>query len=355
MHRTLYTLLLLFACFTFYGQTPPSLHSFINYPIDFTTQLSDGSYPQITVSDIQDAFTLAHRAEESQFCLAINSITDWQMPSQSIWDNTPRNEKVLFLINKERTARAGLDYCIGQGPVLGLPLIGIEENINTLSQEFSDHLITFSAQVPTMDDTLRHMIDVEPELGCLQPAGNCCNEFKEAFILNAWRNQIPSHTREFEAYIVYMMIYMLLPDLRELILLQDEGNLNYIGQGFTNNYGHNSDEGFVGIGISIDSTTYGPLTYDYTFVLSYLDPVPESVGCNYNCITCLDCPSTLTENNNPISEGIYQAESWVQSAGNVHNSVSVTLRANNYVQLNQNFEVSLGGILNAYIDGCSNY
>jgi len=356
MRSTLYICLLLISFNHLFGQTPPSLNSFIQYPIDLSSQTSYG-FSKITIQEIQAAFTQAHRAEENQFCLGVNSIVDWQMPSQVEWDATPRNEKVLFLINQERMARAGLDYCDGQGPVKGLPFIGIEEKLNIIAQDFAQDFIDNSFQGFTPLDTLNQLVDNEPDIGCLNPPlAICCNEFRDALFINFPSEDFPLHERELEAYIIYLMIYTFHENIREIVLLQDNGNVSYIGEGYANNYGSSEDEGFLGIGTAFDSTTTGanPNYYGYSFVLTYIDPVPEAQGCDYNCITCLPCPNILAENQNPIPNNTYQAQTWVQSAGEVSSSGDVIMKANDYIQLNQNFQVNLGGVFHAFIDGCSN-
>jgi hypothetical protein len=91
------------------------------------------------VGAIQSAFSNARRQEELQFGLPANSLGNLALPGQAAWNALSLAQRALLIVNSERVARAGINY--GAGPVLGLPLEGVEGNINTLSQAYTDYML----------------------------------------------------------------------------------------------------------------------------------------------------------------------------------------------------------------------
>jgi len=355
-------LIFLLIAFGINAQTPPILTSNIPFDTDLTMPNNQGGYTD--VADIELGYNNAKRMEEVQFCLAANSIVDIVMPSQTVWDNFSYDEQFLFLANAERTARAGLDYCNGDGPVLGLAFTGIEQNIDDIAQNHADFLIasqstSASSQSSTIDQNL-----VIGGSGCTNVKGildNCCHEFV-SFSVSSFSNLSSSNpsdpstivTEGFVANAIYFMLYSGGNSTRRItLLLQDFATNNPTDRcGFTNNYGEASDEGFLGLGIAggvpHPSTNR---THVDILILSYFDPVPQSLGCMYDCTTCDPCPIDLVENSAPIAPDLYQASNSIQSAGDVQ-AGPVDMVAGNFVQLNPNFEVSLGAIYHAQIDDC---
>jgi len=151
-----------------YCQTPAILNSNITYDSNpVMAGIQDG---YLDVLDIQNAFNHARRIEENQFCLSTNSISNLIMPSQSIWDNMDLDERFLFLINEERKSRSGLNYCLGEGPVSGLPFTGVETNIDDIAQAHAELLINTQSTTPMSQAT---NIDNNPNIG-----GLGCDDFK---------------------------------------------------------------------------------------------------------------------------------------------------------------------------------
>ncbi len=361
-------LLLLCALTSLYAQTPPNVSPTIPFDTDLSDPVVSGGFN--SVADIQAGFNNAKRVEEGQFCLSQNSIADITMPSQAVWDNLPSDEKFLFLINAEREARAGLDYCQGEGPVMGLPFTGVELNIDYVAQNHVDFLIasqstSVMSQEPIIDQNV-----VIGGSGCAGPGlgtkPNCCHQSINGGIvsyrLRSFANPPdPSTivTEEIEAKAVYSWIYGFSFETeslsRRVVLLQnlEQGGDPASPRGFTNDYGAVSDEGFIGIGLKggVPAPNSNGFTHIDFVILTYFDPVPQSVGCQYDCTTCDPCPIDLVENAVPINPDYYVASNSIHSAGVVQTG-SVDMVAGNFIQLNSNFEVILGAVYHAQIDDC---
>jgi len=367
MQRTIYSILLLIFIFsTGFTQTPDTLETAIIYDSDPNMSGIQNNYG---VADIEGAFTNAHRLEEAQFCFSTNSINDWSMPVQADWDAMSIDVKFLFLMNEERKARGGLDYCNGFGPVKGSPFTGVEMNIDVLAQSYVDNLLmTGTKSLSAFAD------DVNADnriggTGCNLVQGirnDCCHEHlpRAALSLRWPYNTAGSgiQTIEIEARTIYTWLYGnsngTSAGSRETILLQDD-DLEIRASdpfGFSDNYGDTGDEGFIGIGIAsgpYNSTTGGTSYAHVDYVLlGYFDPIPESYGCSYNCTSCPACPNTISVNSIPFQDGVIQAQNTVTAQGFVPSSGYVTMKSEDCIELNPVFEVASGGIFHAYIDGC---
>lgn len=358
-------LLCLFFCSNFHAQTPAILNSTIGYDSDPSLFGNQSGY--LTVSDVEAAFNNARRREELQFCLPSNSITNLNMPNQSTWNGMTSDERFLFLINEERKARAGLNYCLGDGPVTGLPFTGVEANIDNIAQAHAEQLI---ATQSTNSISQQNNIDANPNIGgsgCntfkgIQP--NCCHSFVPYSVYRIYftSDDTPANpstitTPGLEVRSVYFLVYGngSVGNGRKMILTQsiEPGGSSSNPCGFVDDYGDSGDEGFIGIGVAggVPNPSLNRSHIDMV-ILSYFDPVPQSINCNYTCTTCDPCVANLTENSNPIQSGSYQASNSINSAGTVAGSNAVAMAANNFISLNASFEVKNGGVFQAYIDGC---
>lgn len=94
-----------------------------DYPPDPTVDIPWNG-PYNGVADIQAAFSAAHAAE------ALPAMT---LPSQATWNAKTDNEKALWLINQERTARGVA------------PLHGTEPNVISVAQYYANYLLTHNA------------------------------------------------------------------------------------------------------------------------------------------------------------------------------------------------------------------
>jgi len=291
------------------------------------------------------------------------------MPSQTAWNGLTSDEKFLFLINAERTARIGLDYCIGEGPVEGIPFIGVELNIDNIAQNHSDQLI---AAQSTAVMSQASAIDQNSNIGGSGCGAlgkgilvDCCHTFISGTISFAQPstddppNPNTIVTQEIEAKAVYAWVYGFpnasASNTRPVILQQglEAGGDPNSPCGFTNDYGSANDEGFLGIGVSggVPAPNSNNSSHIDIVILTYFDPIPQSYGCQYNCTTCEVCPVNLVENSAPITPDIYQASNSIQSSGDVQ-SGTVDMMAGNFIQLNSNFEVRSGAVYQAIIDDC---
>lgn len=356
-------LFLMLYVFTINAQSPPILIEDIPFDTDTMTSVPDGSFG--IVADIELGYNLARRFEESQFCLGVNTIANLVMPSQAEWDSYTSDEKVLFLINDERIARAGLDYCNGEGPVSGVPFTGVEINIDNIAQIHADSLI--ASQSTTLQSQATE-IDQDANIGgtgCVNFKGvldNCCHTFIPRSVsgFSIANNSNPPNpdtvtTVGFEALGVYFLIYGNgSSTAREAPLLQDIelGGMATSPCGYTNDYGSVNDEGFIGVGIGsgVPNPTTNRTHVDI-LVITYFDPISQDFGCNYNCITCDNCPVDLVEDSVPILPGVYEASNSLESAGAVQLN-TVEMIAGNFIQLNSNFEVIQGAVYHARIDNC---
>ncbi len=89
-----------------------------------------------------------------------------------------------------------------------------------------------------------------------------------------------------------------------------------------------------------------------TKVLSY-ENVPDFDSHLVNIVTEMeDCPDVLTVVDNPIPNGMYAANQEVNSSKVVEYSATVTFSSGNHINLNSGFEVPLGAIFVATMDGC---
>jgi len=344
------------------AQTPPKLTSNISFDVNTAVPGLQGDF--IAVIDIQAGFNNARRAEEKQFCIPTNSIKNLQMPFQSVWNAMSIDEKFLFLLNDERKARAGLNYCNGEGNIVGLPFTGVDLSIDQIAQNEANYLV---AQQTLQTRALDNQIDANPNIGgsgCNAVAGvqpNCCHSALKWSVISVYfRSEFdppnPSLilTEGIEAKSVYYWIYGNgVSNKRTSVLLQNkESNASPIG--FINDNGSAFDEGYIGIGIASGKTAPGSNFKHIDFVImSYFDPIPSSAGCNYICTTCEPCPSTLFKNEVPIAAGEYEASFWIQSAGAVMGNSNVDMSAGSFIQLNPNFEVKKGSIYNAGIASCN--
>jgi len=350
---------------TSYCQTPHVLSSTI--PYDSNVNMSGNQTGYLNVNEIQIAFNNARRKEEAQFCLPTNSITNLTMPNQSTWNNMNADERFLFLTNAERSARAGLNYCTGDGPVSGIPFTGIESNIDNIAQAHAEELI---ATQSTSSISQAANIDANPNIGGSGCDGvkyfrpNCCHTFVPYSVYRIYFTSMdtpadPSTitTPGLEARSVYFCIYGngSVGNGRKMLLLQDIefGGTTSNPCGFNNDYGDSDDEGFIGFGLEggIPHPSLNRTHIDMV-IISYFDPVPQSNGCNYNCTTCVPCAVNVTQNSNTVASGDYQASNSITSSATVLNSYEVNMQANGFIELASSFEVKSGGVYEALIDVC---
>ncbi len=250
--------------------------------------------------DIEAAFNNARRDEESQLGLAANALGDLSLPAG--WASMSIDNRALFIINAERTARAGLS-----ASVIGLPFTAIQSNIDGIAQYYADYLVDNNASGHDADGYHPHeRIDNDPMLGS-------CHEFINrseniaAFWTSGNSNALPVERA------IYGWIYedsIQSWGHREAVLLQDD-DLGNQGYGFTNNYGDAGSEGFVGIGFA-ESPTYDPYNFGFSnmgtvVVMNIFDPIDDP-NCDYGisptAITLAGASTTGQQNHTAVWIGV---------------------------------------------------
>lgn len=289
--------------------SPPN----INNDISWGTKAGENGIGYTGVADIMAAFNYARRQEEVQLGLTVNALGNLVLPSQSVWDGMSDDAKALFLLNAERTARAGM--MLG---VIGLPLAGIENHVDTTAQNYA---------------TLLHNSDTT---GHYQPSGNSTTDNPTKRIdatVGASCKEFTTRSENLAYFAAYSTvaigatsvplpieraIYAWIYDdassswgHREAVLLQDTPLSNPTSTwGFKNNNGAAPHEGFLGFH-RIGSTGYTPFgtpPYPYSYgvavVMNIFDPVSDAsaAACGYNVtLRTEDLPSTNTTNTAPVA------------------------------------------------------
>ena len=73
------------------------------------------------------------------------------------------------------------------------------------------------------------------------------------------------------------------------------------------------------------------------------------------CITKIPaCPATLTVNNTPIVDGLYQAGQTINSAGQIPVNGAVQFKAGQQILLDNGFSAAEQADFSAEIEGCPN-
>lgn len=302
-------------------------NSYAASPPNLTTDIPWLNSAYGGVADIEAAFNHARRQEEIQLGTAPNTINDLNLPSNAIWSAMSVDEKSLYLINDERTARAGM-----LPGVIGLPLAGIEQHIDSIAENYANVLHdtdTFGHYQPGgfgVDGPAKR-IEQHPVIGSLhassitysagsnpQHSNNSTHYYGDTHQNQGACHEFISRTENLATFTAYSSapldhtsiplpveraIYAFIYDdsssawgHREAALLQDESLGNpTAGWGFNNNHASAAHEGYLGVHL-IGSSSYQPfgpppLPYSYgvVIVMNIFDPVSDAqqatLGCNY--------------------------------------------------------------------------
>ncbi len=314
--------------------SPPNITKDINW-VD-----SGGEYASETdtydarfggVSDIELAFNRARREEEKQLGLTPGALGILDLPSQQNWDKMSDDAKALYLVNAERTARANM-----MPGVIGLPLAGVEANIDAIAHAYGDILHDYDLRGHYHDGTPSFRLERDPVIGSRhkndinypndpsqtdrkleaptpwEPVHSDgsphylgddfgdkrgCHEFitrSENLAYYASTAPIPMPVERS----IYSFIY---DDAsanwghRESVLLQDRSLPSKDHPdgfpGFDNNHGSSASEGFMGLYVRSssrdDANVYEPFggqfNYGTVLVMEFFDPVADGVGdCSYD-------------------------------------------------------------------------
>jgi len=271
-----------------WANSPPNLNTDIPWDEDSLTAGNQQSYAG--VSAITTAFNNARRQEESQLGIAVNTLGNLSLPSQSIWDAMGDDGRALYLLNAERTSRTGM-----QAGVIGLPFAGIETHMDNIAKNYGDILHNNDATGHNADGKgpFQRIAD-DANIGT-QPAGGsfgstpACHEFiNRAENLAAFWSSGTSIPLPVERAI-YNWLYADANSTwghREAALLQDKDIANQsTANGYKNNNGSASHAGFLGI-YRRGSTDYDPFNQNSGFgslvVMNIFDPVSEASAASNN-------------------------------------------------------------------------
>ncbi|MBN8825903.1 hypothetical protein [Spirosoma sp.] len=195
------------------------------------------------------AFNKARRAEETQLGLAANSLGNLTLPSS--YATLSDNQRALYLINAERTARAGINY--GSGSVLGKPLEGIETNLDNTAQNWANYLYNnnlFTHTIPG-SDPFQRVADTYAT-NCVQRNGS--GQYTMGRSENIYYACGGSATYAVEQAI-FSWLYRDSGSSwghREAVLIQ---NVDASGHtGYVDDRGATGNEGFLGMGVTTGSS-----------------------------------------------------------------------------------------------------
>lgn len=320
-----------------YALSPPN----ITTDISWGTKAGENGIGYVGVAHIMAAFNYARRQEEIQLGLTVNALGNLVLPSQSVWDGISDDAKALFLINAERTARAGM--MLG---VIGLPLAGIESHVDTVAKNY--------AQLLHDTDVMDHYepsgdknID-SPSIRLTSSLGASCKEFltRSENLANfaAWSSG-PVSAASIPLPVERAVYGWLYDDAgsnwghREAVLLQDSplSAPASLTSGFKNNHGASTHEGFLGIH-RIGSTDYTPFglkdgynAYGVIVVMNIFDPVSDAnaAACGYNVTLRTEDLPTTTPNNPPVAVDD-NASTAYQTAVTISNALSNDTDANSH-------------------------
>lgn len=334
----LLTICVIWEC-TVYAQSPRNL----------TADVVNPNPNFSSVINTENTFNAARRAEEMQLGLPTNSIKNLDLPSQAIWDGYSSDQKMLFLLNDERTSRAAIDY--GDGPVKGLPFQGVEAGQDGVSQNYAQVLHDNNAFTHTYNGTTSgSRLSAAIPAGCRESIARSENLYGAGSFDNSFPTIVESA--------VFLFNYQDGSQgwgHREMNLLQDR-DLMGRDWGFDDNNGENGQEGFIGVGIVTGNNRA-------VLVLNYYDPVADANAgnCPYNMLATTnslmggDCQADITISTNTMGNTVASAAIHTQGeitgdaalfsapTVNIHNGFSVT--AGQCFEIN-NVGCSYGGVLN---------
>lgn len=255
------------------AQSPIDLPN--NVGADFNTWAQNVN----TVSDIESVFTDARRLEEAALNLPNNSLGNLTLPAN--WTSLSADERMLILLNAERTCRGGVDY--GSGAVLGLPFAGVETAVDMAAQSHADQQVAANTFSHTGSNNTSPFDRIENAVGT-----NCRSfmsygeNLASSYAIGGQNNDMTLLENA-----VFRWIYRDASSNwghRRALLIQDTDI--YGGTGFTNDYGDAGSEGFIGVGLASSSSYTGGanipnITDGDLVVFKVFDPVPS---CTYNIV-----------------------------------------------------------------------
>ncbi len=245
-----------------FGQTAPDLIYNVNTQLDYSS-----------VGAIANSFNQARREEEMQLNLAANTIADLVMPTQATWDAFSDDQKSLYILNDERTARAGIDYGGGVS-YKGLPFNGIEANIDVVAQDWAQYNVDNNIFEHCHNGSCPvDRINAAFPPGCTEFGGGIEN-------LSASSEGTSFSTEGALLQAIFGWNYQdgaAFPGDPNIVWGHRRANLD---QSFNDNYGDPNEEGLVGFGIA--QTNNPAVTWKTVVVVKFADPSPAPACNNYN-------------------------------------------------------------------------
>ncbi len=334
---------------TLLADSPPNLKNDINWrdsggEYDSEKGIYNASFGG--VDDVELAYNHARREEEKQLGLAAGALGNLDLPPQATWDGMSDDAKALYLVNAERTARAGM-----KPGVIGLPLAGIESHIDAISHAYGNRLHDYDLRGHYHDGTPSFRIERDPVIGSRHTADivypndpsqsdptleaspsskvthndGSTHYFGDSYDGKGSCHEFLSRSENLAYYAstapiplpIERSIYSFIYDdagshwgHREAVLLQD----NSLGNedktpgftGYGNNHGSDASEGFMGFYVRSSNAHDDPdnfyepfgdgFTYGTVVVMNMIDPVADAIpGCSYEV--------TLRTENLPSPKG----------------------------------------------------
>ncbi|WP_080059517.1 T9SS type A sorting domain-containing protein [Spirosoma aerolatum] len=243
-------LLLLLDLGKLFAQAPANLTSNVALTAPTETDFAPSAFFSST-AQIVAAFNKARRTEETQLGLAANSLGNLTLPAS--YSTLSDNQRALYLINAERTARAGINY--GSGAVLGKPLEGVETNLDNTAQGWADYLYKnnlFTHQVLPGGTSPFQRVEATYATNCVQR--NSSGQYTMGRSENIYYACGGSATYAVEQAI-FSWIYRDSSSSwghREAVLIQ---NVDASGHtGYVDDRGATGNEGFLGMGVTTGSS-----------------------------------------------------------------------------------------------------
>ncbi|MGA0555646.1 T9SS type A sorting domain-containing protein [Larkinella sp. VNQ87] len=233
-----------------FAQSPTNLSTNIALTAPAQTDFAPSAFFSSTAQIIA-AINAARRAEETQLGLPANSLGNLTLPAN--YTSFSPNDRALYLINQERIARAGITYP-GTTAVQGLPLEATESALINTAQNHASYLVANNV----FSHTGAGGSDSFDRVNATYPA-NCQSGM--GYSENIYVACTGSGTTP--AFLVEQAIFSWLYrdsgagwGHRKALLIQNTDIYTSAPlQGYVNDRGSASSEGFLGIGIA--STSVG--------------------------------------------------------------------------------------------------
>ncbi|GAB3928234.1 CAP domain-containing protein [Larkinella terrae] len=282
--RPIVCFLLFVHCFAF-GQAPKNLKADIKLPKDLAYTAAPNGFPVFdTQNQVVSAFNYARRQEEKQMKLPVNSLGTLSLPEN--YSLISPAERMLFLANQERTARATVDYGSGKNP--GLPFEALETHLNTVAQAHASDMTAHNFFGHTSHDGRTALQRINAQAVFKGKCYEFMSRAENIYMFCYYSSDKP--VLEMPVFIVEQALFSwLYQDAvvawghRETLLIQDKDASG--GEGFHNNRGPAGSEGFLGVGLAT-KVDYQPCAkfpgYQRTGHVVVVNLVDPAADCAYS-------------------------------------------------------------------------